>query len=48
MFESMCDWIAWGIALSVVIIFIVLLCVDGYNDYKEKERRRQRREARHG
>ena len=47
MFEyQMQDWIAWGISLASVIMFVALLCVDGYEAYREEERRRQRRTCR--
>lgn len=52
MFEFMLhEWIAAGISAGTVALFIVLLCVDGYQTYREEERRRQRRknrEARNG
>lgn len=31
---SMCDYIAASIAIGSVIIFIVLLCWNGYDDYR--------------
>ena len=47
MFEyQMHDWIAWGLTLASVAIFVVLLFVDGYQTYREDERRRQRRASR--
>ena len=45
------DYVAWAVALGAVVIFIILLCWDGYSDYKEEERRRLRRaqkEVKHG
>ena len=36
------DYIAWSIAIGVVIVFVVLLFWDGYREYKEQERRRLR------
>lgn len=48
---KLCDYVAWAISLGSVFVFIVLLCWNGYSDYKEEERRRLRRarkEVQHG
>lgn len=40
---KMHDYVAWGLSLGAVVVFVFLLCWSGYCDYKEEERRRLRR-----
>lgn len=40
------DWFAAITSAAAVGIFIILLIYDGYCDYREEERRRQRRARR--
>lgn len=35
------DYVAWGIALGVVVVFIILLCWHNYTEYKEREARHE-------
>lgn len=37
------DWIAVFLTAMAVGIYIILLCYNGYSDYREAERRRQNR-----
>ena len=37
------DYVAATLAIGVVLVFIALLCWDGYSEYKEQERRRLRK-----
>ena len=40
------DYIAWMILVSVVIVFVILLCWNGYSEYKEMERLRSKKQRR--
>lgn len=45
------DYVAAGISIGAAVVFVFLLCWHSYTDWKEHERRRQRRarmEVKHG
>lgn len=40
------DYVTWTISIGVVIVFVILLCWNGYSEYKEMERLRSKKQRR--